>query len=214
MSEISTDPTSATPPTSDRAAEVASSAKDQAATVAHTAMDEVQSVGAEAAQEAKDLLADASEQLKAQAAEQSDRVAAMLGDVGSQLRTMADAGDAGVARDLVQRVAGEAEQLADRLGQGGLDRTLDEARRLARNRPGMFLLGAAAAGFFAARLARTADTHALVEATNPSDGSSNGSANGAGLQPGRAAELAPRPQQAGTTSGPGITAPLPTDGRP
>ena len=76
----------------------------------------------------------------------------------------------GPAKDIVAAVADQADGMSQRLSDGGLDRTLEDARRLARNRPGLFLAGAALAGFVAARVARTADTGALKEAASPSQG--------------------------------------------
>jgi hypothetical protein len=152
----------------DEAAAIATTAKDETSAVAQTAVDEAKHLGSEAGQQVQEVVADVRQQLRAKADEESRRLAQSVGDVGQQLRTMAAAGDAGIARDLVTQVAQSAEQIAQRLEQGGLDRTLDDARRLARNRPGTFLMGAAAAGFIAARVARSVDTTAVKEAATPS----------------------------------------------
>jgi len=151
----------------DEAGNVASSAKDEAASVASTAVDEVKQLGADATGQAKQVLTDARQQLHAKAQEESQRLAGTIADLGQQLRTMANAGEAGLARDLVSEVASRAQQISQHLGQGGFERTVDDAKRLARNRPGTFLLGAAAAGFVAARVARMADTAALKDAAIP-----------------------------------------------
>lgn len=158
----------ATAAAKDQAANVAASAKEQAGAVASTATSEARAVASEAADEAKNLVADARQQLRMQADEQSKKVASLVGDIGSQLRSMANAGETGVAKDLVTGVADQAEQMSRRLGDGGLDRTLEDARRLARNRPGLFLAGAALAGFVVARVARAADTDSLRQAAAPS----------------------------------------------
>ncbi len=126
----------------------------------------------EAAAEAKDVLTDVRQQLRSQAEEQSAKVAALVGDIGTQLRKMAAAGESGPAKDIVAGVADQAQQMSQRLGDGGLDRTLSDARRLARNRPGLFLAGAALAGFVAARVVRAADTDGLKQAATGSNGSS------------------------------------------
>ena len=183
----------------EQAANVATSAKDQATAVASTAAEEAKAVASEAAAEAKSLVADARQQLRAQADEQSEKVASLVGDIGGQLRNMADAGDAGVAKDLVAGLADHAEQMSQRLG-GGLDRTLEDARRLARKRPGWFLAGAALAGFVAARVARAADTDSLKQAATPA-----ATGNGHGI--GDAREL-----QSASTSGSPIADPLPSTG--
>jgi hypothetical protein len=152
----------------DEAANVASTAKGEAANVASTAVDEAKQVGAQATDHAKQVLGDARQQLRAKAQEESHRLAGTIADVGQQLRTMANAGDEGLAKDLVAQAADRAHQVSQQLREGGLDRTLEDAKRLARNRPGTFLLGAAAAGFIAARVARLADTSALKDAATPS----------------------------------------------
>jgi hypothetical protein len=154
----------------EQASSVASTAKEQAGTVAQTAKEQAKEVGSQAAHEAKDLFADARQQLRAQADEQAHRLAGTVGTMGSQLRTMADAGEAGTARDIVRQLADQADTFSNKLDQGGLDRTLDDVKRMARNRPGMFLFGAAAAGFVAARVARNADTRALADAAKPTNG--------------------------------------------
>jgi hypothetical protein len=158
----------------DEATTVASGAKEQAASVASAAKEQAKEVGSQAADEAKDLLADARQQLRAQADEQAHRLAGTVGSLGSQLRTTADSGEPGTARDVVRQLADQANTFSSKLDQGGLDRTLNDVKRMARNRPGMFLLGAAAAGFVAARVARNADTQALADAAKSTNG--NGSA--------------------------------------
>jgi len=145
----------------------AASAKEKASGVASTATDQAKTVAADAASEAKNLVGDARKQLRTQADEQSKKVASGLGDLGSQFRQMANASSPGVARDMVASVADRAEQFARRLDEGGLDRTLDDARRWARNQPGVFLGVAAALGFVAIRVVRSADTDSLKQAASP-----------------------------------------------
>jgi hypothetical protein len=161
----------------DRAAGVAASAKEHASTVASSAADEARSVASEAATEARNVVADTRQQLRAQADEQAAKVAALFGDIGGQLRTMADAGQSGLAKDAVATVADQAQQLSRHLGDGGLDRTLEDARRFARNRPGTFLAGAAVAGFVVTRLLKAADTDGLTQAATAGHESHNGGHN-------------------------------------
>jgi hypothetical protein len=185
---------SAHAPAAGGASSTAAAAKDQVASVASTAATEAKAVASEAATEAKDVLADARQQLRSQAEEQSAKVAAVVGDIGAQLQKMAAAGESGPARDVVSGVADQARQMSQRLADGGLDRTLADARRLARNRPGLFLAGAALAGFVAARVARAADTDGLKQVVTGSNGSS--SSRGAGDLAFRATDPSPRPEVA------------------
>jgi len=191
-----TEPTAADPAAvastaKDQAAHVAATAKDQASTVASTAAEQAKVVASEAASEAKDLFADARQQLRVQADEQSAKVASLVGDIGGQLRTMAAAGEAGPAKDIVAAVADQADGVSQRLRDGGLDRTLEDARRLARNRPGLFLAGAALAGFVAARVARTVDTGALREAASPGHSTNGHAPSPLGATPDLSLEAAP-----------------------
>jgi hypothetical protein len=202
----------------DEAANVASTAKSEAASVAQTAVEEAKHLGSEATQQAKHVLTDARQQLQVQAEEQSQRLGGAVRDLGQQLRTMAEAGQPGLARDLMSQAADTAQRFSQQLQQGGVDRTLQDAKRFARNRPGMFLLGAAAAGFAAARVARNVDTEALKEAATPdgndgANGHSGGTRYGAGVQwAGQTGSSQPRPAPAsqGNAGGPpsgAITAP-------
>ena len=114
-----TEPTQAPAPggATERAASTAAAAKDQAASVASSAATEAKAVASEAAAEAKDVLTDARQQLRSQAEEQSAKVAALVGDIGTQLRKMAAAGESGPAKDIVASVADQAEQMSQRLGR-------------------------------------------------------------------------------------------------
>ena len=68
---------------------------------------------------------------------------------------MADAADnGGVMPSIVREGASAVERLGTRLDQGGLDAVMIDVRRWARRSPGSFLLGAAALGFVAGRVAR------------------------------------------------------------
>jgi len=68
---------------------------------------------------------------------------------------MADAGqDNSIASTLVREGAHRTERVASTLERGGVDGVVADVRSFARRNPGSFLLGAAAAGFFAGRLAR------------------------------------------------------------
>ena len=163
----------------DEAANIAGAAKEQAGAVASTAVEEAKHLGTEATEQAKQVFTDARQQLLAKAEEESQRLGATVDDLSRQLRKMADAGDSGIARDVVSQAASSAAQVSQRLQQGGVDQMFADARRVARNRPGTFLLGAAAAGFIAARVARTVDTTAIKEAATPSNGH-NGSATSTG----------------------------------
>jgi hypothetical protein len=150
-----------------QASDLAESAKESAAAVASRAGAEVRTLTDEAAGKARDVLGDARTQLKAQAADQAGRVAEALHNLAGQLGTMAGAAQPGIAQDLASQIAEQTDRFAGRLDQGGLDGALADLRRFARNQPGLFLLGAAAAGAVTGRVLKSVDTHALVEAAKP-----------------------------------------------
>jgi hypothetical protein len=79
----------------------------------------------------------------------------------------------GLARTLAEESASAAEQFANRLEDGGVERLVADARSWARRNPGTFLLGALAAGVVVGRLVRNmpdgdsdgASTYAALPAT-------------------------------------------------
>lgn len=125
---------------------------------------EAHDLAAEAKRTTADLGRDARQQLRSQADEQTARVAGSLHQLASQLGQMGDAGGQGMATDLARDASSRIEGLATRLDREGLESMLADAKRFARNRPGTFLLLAAAAGAATARLWKATDTERLKEA--------------------------------------------------
>lgn len=162
----------------DRAGEVASTAKDQAANVASAAGEQVKAVAADAKQEARRLMDDGRQKLRDEAAEQSHRAASSLRDLGDQLQKMVSGqGPAeGPAADVARQAAEGVQRLADRLDGRRPDELLEDVKRFARQRPGLFLLGAMGAGFAAGRMLRTVDTSTIADAAKSAAGLDGGSA--------------------------------------
>lgn len=126
------------------ASDVAGTAKEQASTVASTALGEV-----------RGLMGQAGDQVRTQAEEQTHRLAQNLRQMSEQLRKMASQSDAeGPARDLVHQAAHHGTRAADFIESRGPSGIIDEVQRFARRRPGLFLLGAAAAGAAIGRITR------------------------------------------------------------
>jgi hypothetical protein len=157
-----------------QAGQVASTAKDSAAHVAEAAGHELHAIKAEATDAAKSLVGDARQQLRTQAADQASKLSSTLGDLSSQLRSMAEGGSPGLAQDVIRDISQRADAVRNRLDERGIEGALDDAKRFARNRPGLFLAGAAAAGLLVGRVIKTTDTHALVEAAKPTSGTDQG----------------------------------------
>ncbi|MBA2497927.1 MAG: hypothetical protein H0V33_12690 [Acidimicrobiia bacterium] len=148
-----------------RAAEVASSTKDGAAAVAGAtkaqagevvgaARSEVRDVADNAKQQARRTVDEAAVQLRTQAEEQTVRLAHTFGALADELRTMSEAGDGGTAHDLARQASQSLDRVGARLAGDGVDGVVADLKRTARNRPGLFLLGALGAGVAAGRLLR------------------------------------------------------------
>jgi hypothetical protein len=170
--------TTGSPSTTDVAKDEAKNVKDTAAQagtqVASTAADQAKEVAAETQRQAKDLLDQGRAQLKDQAITQQQKAASGLTSLADELRGLANGtstGAPGPARDLLQQGAGMVESFASKLQNREPAELLDEIRSFARRKPGMFLLGAAAAGIVAGRLTRG------VQAAH-SDTSGSGSRSG------------------------------------
>ena len=177
-------------------------AKDAARSVAGTTASEARAVVGEAKDSARDLIGDARSQLREQAGDQAQRLAGTLRTFGEQLSSMAQGPHAqGTAADLARQAGDRTQQVAHRIETGGLDAVVGDAKRLARNRPGAFLLGALGAGFVVGRVLKNVDTHAVAAAAKPDDngaddvgtGHGAGAGNGAGLSVGTSASLTGAP---------------------
>lgn len=110
----------------------------------------------QASTQARDFVGQVQVQVRDQANAQTQRASAGLKDVSRQLRGLAEGQPrgGGFAESGARQVAEKIEELANRLDERGLEGTVDDVRRFARQRPGLFLLGATASGFLVARLGR------------------------------------------------------------
>jgi len=144
----------------------------KATDVASTVKGEASSVLGEAGTQARQLYAQTQRELKDQASTQQQRLASGLRSVGSELESMSSSGDQqGVAADLVRQAAGRISGAASWLGDRDPASVLDEVKRYARRRPGMFIAGAAIAGVVVGRLTRALAANAsddkAAQATAP-----------------------------------------------
>jgi hypothetical protein len=123
--------------------------------VASTATEQAKEVAAETQRQAKDLLDQGRIQVKDQVVTQQQKAGQSLSSLAQEIRALADGtsqGAPGPARDLLQQASGTVENFATMLQNKEPGELLDDIRSFARRKPGLFLLGAAAAGVLAGRL--------------------------------------------------------------
>jgi hypothetical protein len=155
--------------------------------VADTAKQEARGVASEAKYQVRNLADRVGSEVRSQASTQQHRAAGGIRDVGSQFSEMAATStQSGVARDLVETVGSRADRVAAWLDQREPQDLLDEVKRFARRRPGVFLAIAAGAGVVIGRLTRslassgddeTATTSGAASG-RPLTGTTGGSATG------------------------------------
>lgn len=180
----------------DRASTTATTAKDEVGSVAETAksqLSDVAAVGGEQAKaviddakyQARRVLDDSRDQLRTQASEQTTKLAESMRDVSQQLRGVVQGGSPpqGLVADIAEQAAGMTSRLAQQLENRSPEELVDEVRRFARRRPGMFLAGAVGAGFIAGRIVRSVDTQSIVEAAKSGADLDGGSDDIQGGQP-------------------------------
>ena len=165
--------------------QTASAAAEAGSQVAEAGVEGVRQVASEAASQAgqvtrqatdqaRDLAQQAQTQIRDQAGNQTKRAASGLRDVSQQVRALSDGRgeEAGIAADAARQLAEKIEQLAGRIDERGFEGTVEDLRGFARRRPGLFLLGAAVAGFAATRLGRGLQVAGQAQPASPSaDGS-------------------------------------------
>src|SRR3954467_13293933 len=168
---MATDSPSTADVAKDEAKNVQQTAVQAGGQVASTATDQAKQVAQETQRQAKDLLDQGRTQVREQAISQQQKAGQSLSSLAQELRGLADgtsSGAPGPARDLLQQGAGMVESFASKLQNREPAELLDEVRSFARRKPGLFLLGAAAAGVLAGRL--TSGVKAAHADSGPSGG--------------------------------------------
>jgi len=158
----------------DEAKNVGQTAAQAGSQVASTAADQAKEVVQETQRQAKDLLDQGRSQVKTQVVSQQQKAGQSLSSLAQELRALANGtseGAPGPARDLLHQASSSVENFASMLQNREPAELLDDVRSFARRKPGLFLLGAAAAGVLAGRL-----TSGVKAAHSDSGTSGNGSA--------------------------------------
>ncbi|MEW2135754.1 hypothetical protein AB0892_03970 [Streptomyces sp. NPDC005409] len=136
----------------DKAGEGAALVGQKATDVTQTAKEQAADVVGEATAQAKDLAGELRNQLQDQAHTQTRRLADNVRKLAGELREMGDNGKPdSTAAGLVRQIADGGHQVADHLEKRGPDGLVSDLQDFARRRPGVFLAGAALAGFAVAR---------------------------------------------------------------
>src|SRR5215212_2235624 len=155
-----------------KSGEVASTATEGGRQVASEASRQAGQLTQEALESARGLVSEATGSLREQAGQQTERAASGLRSLSEQVRALAEGrtDEAGAAGDYARQAGEKLQQVAERLESGGIEGAVSDLQSFARRRPGVFLLGAAAAGFAVGRLVRGA------QAAGSDGDSGNGSA--------------------------------------
>lgn len=170
----------------DEAAEVARTAAQSGSQVAGTAGEQASRVASETAAQARNLLQEGRGQLTEQAREGQRKAAGGLRTLADQLQEMAEkSGGEGMAPEVVRQASERTRTVASWLEDREPGDLLDEVRRFARRKPGVFLAGAALAGVVVGRLTRG------VIAAQSSDSSSGDQRTAGGRTPSHAAPPVP-----------------------
>jgi hypothetical protein len=140
----------------EQAGQVGQTAKQATTQVASTAADQAKNVAGETKRQAQDLISQAGTQVQEQASTQKEKATGGLRTVADELRSLSQGQGSQneMITGLTQQFADKAQEVADWLEQRDPQSLLDEARSLARRKPGTFLLGAALAGVLAGRMTK------------------------------------------------------------
>ena len=140
----------------DEGQEVAEAARQSAQEVAGTASEEVSELSEEVVAEGRGLLDETRGQLQEQAQTQVEDLSQAIRRFGTQTLALAEGrpSQAGPLPSYLRDVSARLEEWADDVDARGVDGLLQDLQSFARRRPGVFLLGAAAAGFGVGRLIR------------------------------------------------------------
>lgn len=147
MTQTSSDTTDAS--TTDRVREAGSH-------VASAAVDEAGNVKQEVKHQVRNLAGEVRSQVSSQVATQQERAAGGIRSVSDELRSMADSSSSqGMASNLVSQAASRAGDVAGWLEGRDPSALLEDVKRFARRRPGVFIAIAAGAGIVVGRLAKS-----------------------------------------------------------
>ncbi|MFJ6851005.1 hypothetical protein ACIQM3_10770 [Streptomyces sp. NPDC091271] len=164
----------------DKAGEGVGLVSDKAADAAGTAKERAGDVADEASSQVRDVAGELRDQLQDQARTQTQRLAQSVRQLADELGTMGESGEQGSpATKAVRQVADRGHNVAAKLEDRGPQGLISDLQDFARRRPGVFLAGAALAGFATARLGKGVKSASNGPASHTGDGGGDRSALGA-----------------------------------
>ncbi|WP_299531792.1 hypothetical protein [uncultured Streptomyces sp.] len=141
----------------DKAGEGVGLTGEKTSEVTDTTRERAGQVAGEAAAKARDVTAELRGQVEEQARTQTQRLARSVRQLADDMADMGENGrDGSPAAHTVRQVADRGRGVATRLEERGPQGLVSDLQDFARRRPGVFLAGAALAGFATARLAKGA----------------------------------------------------------
>jgi hypothetical protein len=141
----------------DEAAGIAKTAGNRGSDVADTVGEQASRVASETSRQARNLVREGRDQLADQTRQGQQRAVGGLRKAADQLHQMSEKSDGqGVVPELARQAADRTRGIADWLDKREPGDLVDEVRRFARRKPGVFLLGATLAGVAVGRLTRGA----------------------------------------------------------
>jgi hypothetical protein len=133
--------------------------------------DQTHAIAGDARQHVRSVVDQARSEMHGQLEQRGQQLTDGLNSLASQLRGLRSGqpDQAGALQHYVSEAEQRLSGWADRLQRGGPDQAVADVRRMARARPGTFLLGALGAGFVAGRLVRIG-----IAASHDTTGSATG----------------------------------------
>lgn len=156
-----------------QAKQVGDTAGEQASEIVSAAGVQASEVASVTADQARALLGDLRSQVGAKVDSQSDQFADSVQRTAQQLRAISEGNtaEAGPILDYIRQAADALDRFAARMKERGFNGGLGDLQDFGRRKPGVFLMGAAAAGFAVARLiraSREADSNVSLSPTRRS----------------------------------------------
>jgi hypothetical protein len=165
----------------DKAVEGVGLVSEKATDTVGTVKERAGDVAGEASAQARDVVGELRDQLQDQARTQTQRLAHTVRQLAEDLGDMGKSGaEDSPTANAVRQVAGRGHDLAARLEERGPQGLVSDLQDFARRRPGVFLAGAALAGFATARLGKGAKSASTDAFTHPDGDRSGRSVPGAG----------------------------------